>query len=174
NPPLPTTTVLTPGGPTVTVALAAVALAGDCGISAGTSDTGTALRGGSCALGSPNCGCQQSNVQLKVSAGGGTGDVTFEIVRVRVLDHTSGKQLDQLTARSPQKWSGTTYSVWDQKIAPLDDFTASYQTSAPNWTSLSPNGFTNTTYRVEVDLLIGGQPHTVSLDGVTRETPIST
>jgi len=171
SPSLPTTTVQQPGGPAVTVALAAVALAGDCG---GGISAKIAPTGGACATNAPRCGCQQSNVQLKVSAGSGAGDVTFEIVRVRVLDHNSGAQLDQLTARSPQKWSGTTYSVWDQKIAPLDDFTASYDMSAPNWTTLSPNGFMNTGYRVEVDLLIGGQARTVSLDGVTRESPIST
>jgi hypothetical protein len=44
---------------------------------------------------------------------------------VRILDPSSGAQLDKLTARSPQKWSGNTYVDWDQTIAPLDDFAAS-------------------------------------------------
>jgi hypothetical protein len=169
--PLPATTVEPPGGPAVTVAVAAVALAGDCsGISSGTSN----MKGGACPTATPDCVCRQSTVQLKVSATDGTRAVTFQVVSVRILDPSSGAQLDKLTARSPQKWSGNTYVDWDQTIAPLDDFAASYKTSAPNWTVLSGGRVAQTAYRVEVDLLIDGQARTISIDGVTREPPIST
>jgi len=168
--PLPATTVEPPGGPAVTVALAAVALAGDCG----AISSGTSTKGGACPTATPDCGCRQSTVQLKVNATDGTRDVTFQVVSVRIVDPADGAQLDKLTARSPQKWSGNTYVDWDQKIAPLDDFAASYKTSAPNWTVLSGGRVAQTAYRVEVDLLIDGQARTVSIDGVTREPPIST
>jgi hypothetical protein len=163
----PNTTVgpLAVGGPVVTVALAGVTLGVD--YSSGRS-------GGSCATNVPDCGGQQSNVQLKVSATKGTGNLPLQIVNVRILDQNNGQQLDQLTARAAQKWSGSAYVDWDQQIAPLVDFAASYKLSAPNWSVLSPSGNTKTTYRVEVDLLIGGETRTIGLDGVSREPPIAT
>jgi hypothetical protein len=157
-----------PGGPVYTVALAGVALGGDCG-------TGAAGSSRACALNAPNCGCQQSTLQIKISATAGQGSEAFAITAVRMYDQ-GGHLVDQLTPRDPQRWSGNVYTAWDQVIAPSDDFNATYNLSAPNWAAIDPSGPYDSTasYRVEVDVAIGGQARTVGLDGVTREAPIST
>jgi hypothetical protein len=165
--PTPTTGPITIGGASVTVALAAAALGSDCG-------SQTAGIGGACAAGVTNCGvCQQSTLQLKVTATG-SGGTTLQVTAVRVADPKTGEVLQALTARSPQTWSGSAYAAWDQMVAAPVDLSVTYDLSAPDWTKISPAGYSQTTYRVEADVVVGGATRTVSVDGVTREAPIST
>jgi hypothetical protein len=154
---------ITTHGPTLTLSMAGAVLAGDCAVA----------RSFACAQNVPNCGCQQSTVQLKIVAAQGQGVAGLQVTHVRVLTADGSQQLDDLTARTPQKWNGSAYVDWDQQVHPGDDFTASYQTSAPNWAQIAPNGMI-ASYRVEVDLLVDGQAVSVALEGVSRAPLVST
>jgi hypothetical protein len=157
------------GTAAVIVALAGVSLSGDCPA------PGPTAKLAACASTAPNCNCRQSAMQLKVSAKAAQRTVSLAINQVRIVDPASGRRLGILMARMPQKYDGTSYVDWDQQIAPNDDFNASYLLSAPDWSTISPSGIdTTTSYRIEVDLSIGGEPRTIKLDGVKREVPIAT
>jgi hypothetical protein len=147
--------------------MAGAALGGDCAIRATGGD-----RASACAINSPSCGCQQSSLQLKVSASG-TGAAAMAVTGVRVLDEKTGQLLQTLSARSPQKWAGSAYGAWDQQIAD-GDFNVTYDLSGPDWSVLQPSGLLQTGYRVEAEVTVGGVVRLIGIDGVTREAPIST
>jgi hypothetical protein len=158
------------GTSAIAIALAGVSLADDC------AGVGQSRAGGACAATTPNCNsCRQSEMQLKITARGAPAAVTLAIKEVRIVDPTSGRRLGALTARTPKRYDGTTYVDWDARIAPDDDFNAMFLLSAPDWSTLSPaTNDATTSYRIEVDLSVGGEARTIKLDGVTREPPIAT
>lgn len=160
----------TAGDPTVTVALVAASLASDCA----AAHSGT-WKQQSCASDAPNCACQQSNVSIKVTASAGARPVAMHVQAVRIFDAAGNQELGVLSAREPSRWNGSAYVSWNEQIAPLDDYTVSYKLSAPDWASIAPSDSARSaSYRVIVELEVGGQSRTISLDGISREPIIST
>jgi hypothetical protein len=152
--------------PDVQASLAAVTLADDC------PDAKTPPSG-DCA-GTDTCRslCQQSNLQIDLSSSGGSSEAPFEIVEVRVIDERSS--VATVIARTPQRWDGSAYVSWDELISPNATIKTSYKISNLMWSTINDAPLRAETYRVEVDVMIGGEVRTISLDGVTREPDVQT
>jgi hypothetical protein len=158
---------------TVNAALSAVTLAYDCASGSGFG----APAPGDCAQETCPGLCQQSNMQLALSAIG-AGVATIEVQSVRILDEKTSNMLDEVESRDAQRWNPPKYEKWDQRLAASTTLTVSYKLSAPDWgkiegTSARGAGFAKT-YRVEVILLVDGVPRTLRLDGVSKEPEVAT
>lgn len=179
----------------VTATIIAATLGDDCGgssagapaessgISADCAPTDAgADGGGSGGAAKGGCGggsfCQQSNVQLSFKAGAGSTGAKIEIVSVTLHDGTSGSQLDDLTASKPQIWSGSGYVAWDQTVKPNGETKASYNLSAPSWSTLSSGGSSTSTYaakyRLQVTVKIDGAQVTLESAVLSREPMVAT
>lgn len=165
-------------------AAAGTSLAGDCAPSTPPSNVDSGADGGGSAKGVPGgCGtsyCQQSNVQIAFTAGTGTQSAKVEIVTVTLLDSATGKVVDTLAASHPQAWSGNAYATWDQTIKPAGELKASYDLSAPAWSTLSGTSDSRTTssystkYKLHVTLRIDGVEITLESTDLSREPPVAT
>jgi hypothetical protein len=124
--------------------------------------------------------CQQSNVQIAFTAGAGTQSAKVEIVTVTLLDSATDKVVDTLKASHPQVWSGNAYASWDESIKPAGDLKASYDLSAPAWSTLSGTSDSRTTssystkYKLLVTLRIDGVEITLESTDLSREPPVAT
>ena len=166
-------------------AAAGTSLAGDCAPSTPPSSVDGGADGGGSAKGVPGgCGgtsyCQQSNVQIAFTAGTGTQGAKVEIVTVTLLDSATGNVVDTLKASHPQAWSGNAYATWDQTIKPAGELKASYDLSAPKWSTLSGTSDSRTTssyatkYKLHVTLRIDGVEITLESTDLSREPPVAT
>jgi len=155
--------------------------AGDCAPSEPV-DSGTE---GGAAKGAPGgCGgtsyCQQSNVQIAFTDGSGTQNAKVEVVTVTLHDSASGKLVDTLKASHPQAWNGNGYASWDESIKPAGELKASYDLSAPAWSTLSGTSDSRTTssystkYKLHVTLRIDGVEITLESVDLSREPAVAT
>ena len=113
----------TPSALAVEASIASVTLADDCPSAAARpeGDCESGLIGG--------CGfCRQSSLQLHLTAGAVGTEVPFELVSIRVFD-ADGEPV-ALTARNPREFASGEYRVWDERIAPSDDLSVTYDTSS--------------------------------------------
>jgi hypothetical protein len=156
--------------------------AGDC--AAPTASDAGPDSGSSSPPSNTGCGgtsyCQQSNVQIAFTAGTGTQNAKVEIVTVTLLDSASGKVVDTLQASHPQQWSGNGYTSWDGTIKPAGELKASYDLTAPAWSTLSGTSDSRTTssystkYKLNVTLRIDGVEITLESTDLSREPPVAT
>ena len=112
-----------PSALTVEASIASVTLADDCPPAAARpeADCEPGLVGG--------CGfCQQSSIQLHLTAGAEGTEVPFELVSIRVFDADGAPVA--LTVRNPREFALGEYRVWDERIAPSDDLSVTYDTSS--------------------------------------------
>lgn len=154
----------------VDVTLASVTLAQDCA-PAGAGEPGIA---GDCAEDSDSCGgwCQQSSLQLHITATADGTEVPFEIVSVRVTDPDAAL-VGSLTTRSPRVFTEDSYTPWDETIAPSDDLSVTYDTSAPDWYASGARLAWGTVYEVEVVVRVDGVERTLHGEAM-REPEIVT
>lgn len=171
----------------VTASISAVTLGDECG----SSESGLAPSGdcappplepdaGGGSTKAPGCGgsfCQQSNMQLAFNAGTGTQDAHVEIVTVTLHEAATGKLVDTLTSSKPQAWNGNGYSAWNQAIKPGGELKASYDLSAPRWSTISsssaPSSFA-TKYRLHVTLRVDGVEVVLESTDLNREPQVAT
>jgi len=172
----------------VTATIIAATLGDDCGStsSAGAPSSGMAADcaptdAGSGGAAKGGCGggsfCQQSNMQLSFKASAGTTSAKIEIVSVTLHEGSSGNLLDDLTASKPQIWSGSGYTAWDQTVKPNGETKASYNLSAPSWSTLSGGNNTSTyaaKYRLQVTVRIDGAQVTLESAVLSREPMVAT
>jgi len=116
----------------VSASIAAASLGEECGSSAARG----APSQGDCAVGGCTSYCQQSNVQIAFNAGAGQNAAAIRILKVELVDSVSGNVVDTLTASKPQVWNGSIYSAWDQNVTPGGDLKASYDLTAPKWSTI--------------------------------------
>jgi hypothetical protein len=184
-------------GLVVTATISAVTLGDECAATAGTSSgfaadcapapstiVDSGVEGGSAKAAPGGCGgpsyCQQSNVQIAFTAAAGTQNAKVEIVSVTLLDAATDKVVDTLKASHPQAWSGNGYASWDGSIKPAGDLKASYDLSAPAWSTLSGTSDSRTTssystkYKLNVTLTIDGVQVTLESTDLSREPPVAT
>ena len=170
------------------VELASVTLAEDCGTptpappppsppTTTTAPTPKAERGrpsaGGCAnpgsCGAPHRACEQTSMQLSLTAQPGAKPTTIKITKVELLD-TKGNVLEVLAARTPTRWATQGgYAAWNETIGPGDTIKASYALAAPNWNKLT-NGRVNAqgyTFQVRVTMTVGNSNRTVKKTAVT-------
>jgi hypothetical protein len=169
---------VTAGSPPITVTLSGATLAEDCGSATSTTSStppSSIGRGaGSCTSTATDCGCVQSMLMLNVVAGAGQGNLSFAIEKVTVVDDQDASITSMLTTRAPQTFANNVYAPWTEVIAPNANLSVSYSMTAPDWSSLGLATTYSATYRIDVVVSVGGVARTVSLDGVSREAPIST
>lgn len=171
----------------VTATISSVTLGDECGNSGGgfapASDCAPADpdAGAGSSKAAPGCGgggyCQQSNMQLAFNAAAGTQAARVEIVAVTLHDSASGNLVDTLISSKPQAWSGSGYSAWDETIKPASELKASYDLSAPKWSTISSaSGFSayGTKYKLHVTLRIDGIEVVLESTDLNREPMVAT
>lgn len=107
----------------------------------------------------PGCGiiCQQSSMQLALSAKGSGAATKVEIVKVELLD-AGGAVLGELKARNAQTWveAAGNYQAWDALVKAPGDLKASYALTAPDWSKVPGGRYGGGTgLAVRVTLAIG-------------------
>jgi hypothetical protein len=149
----------------------------DCAPAAPLEDAGS----GGAAKAPGGCGggsyCQQSNVQIAFTAGAGSQSAHVEIIDVSLLEAATGKVVGTLKASKPQVWTGNAYAAWDQTIAPSAVLKASYDLSAPAWSTLSSSDSRNaysTQYKLHVTLSIDGVQIVLESTDLSREPSVAT
>jgi hypothetical protein len=192
---------VTPVAPEITVALAGVTLADDCGDGAPTKPlppppspaaagsgqqpaspaasmpAAESVSAGACA--GPGCGalpqpaCEQTSMQVALRAPAGAAATKIRIKQIELLDHT-GKSVGTLTARAPSKWDGKgTYVSWDEALAAGTELVASYKLSAPDWTTLTGGRWNAPSKRfsLRVTVTISDKDRTIEKQSIVPTTP---
>lgn len=154
---------------TVTAAIAAASLADNCpstgpaGVAAPCARLADAGGAHDQACGLP---CRQTSLQINFTLSPVGAPVTpvpsraVVISRVRLLDAASDAQLDVLTPRDPQRWTGSQYVAWDATLTAYGDLRGSYKLSAPNWSAIGGGNAWSTygrAFRLEVTVEVNGQ-----------------
>ncbi len=106
--------------------------------------------------------CQQTSMQVTLTAGSAGARSTIEIARVELLDADGQAPLGDLTARNPRHWTGSQYDAWDGAIAPGAMLKTTWDLSAPDWSRLggSRDAAAGRTFVVRVTLRVAGQDAT--------------
>ena len=151
----------------VEASIASVTLADDCPAASARpeADCEPGLTGG--------CGfCQQSSIQLRLTAGAEGTEVPFELVSIRVFDADGVPA--SIVARSPREFADGEYRVWDERIAPRDDLSVTYDTTSLDGTSTAfYAGGRLALLHVVVVVRIDGVERTLEADA-SREPEIAT
>ncbi len=170
--------VVAPSGLTISATIIAATLGDDCPQAAGAQSSSDAAKcapssntSGGFAPGGCGSFCQQSNVQLSFTAGGGAAGAKIEIVTVTLHDATSGSLVDTLVSRDPRAWNGSAYATWDQVVKPSAETKASYNLTAPKWStsSYSQKYLLRVTVRVD-----GGATIILESQTLNREPAVAT
>lgn len=127
-------------------------------------------------ISSASLGESYANVQLAFVAGAASTSASVEVVSVTLVDATSGSVVDTLEASSPQVWNGSGYVPWNQQVTPGGDLRASYQLSAPAWSSIDPGGRNaySRTFKLRVTLRIDGVDVLMQSTDLNREAQFQT
>jgi hypothetical protein len=163
-----------PPGITVTATFVSATLGDDCAAKADSSfapsDCYVPPDGGSCRGTST---CQQSNMQISFKSAG-TASAKIEIVSVSLRD-AAGTEVAKLTSREPRLWKDSSYVTWDEILPAASEVKASYNLSAPPWSTLGLSTTrTQQTYRLRVEIKINGSPVTIESTDLTREPVVVT
>jgi hypothetical protein len=114
------------------------------------------------AISAASLGESYANVQLAFLAEAASNSAAVEVVSVSLVDATTGDVVDTLKATAPQVWIGNGYTPWDQRVTPGGDLKASYQLSAPSWSTIDQSDTKlKSTYSRTFKLLV-----TLRIDGV--------
>lgn len=167
--------------PDVSVELAAVTLADDCGDAAQPARPTTLAQGEAresagaammCAEGA-DCGmparsCDATSMQLSIR-GSKTKATTIRVKKVELLD-ADGRFLEELTARKPSRWADDgKYIAWDETVAANQTVAASYLLRAPNWTKVAKNRWEAHTkkFQLRVTVIVGDSEQTIEKQSIT-------
>ncbi len=114
--------------------------------------------------------CEQTSMQLSVTAGAGGSPAKLQVKKVELFDQ-SGKSLGQLAASKPTRWTDKDmYEAWDEQVAPDQKLSVSYVLTQPNWDAVPDR--MNKTYTVKATVSVGGGDQTVSKDVEVRAPTI--
>ena len=162
----------------VSVELAAVTLADDCGRPppAPARPARTAPSSPSVVApadcGGPNCGysrCDQTSMQLSFKAPAGVKPTTIKIKRVELLD-TKGKVLEVLAVRAPARWTAEgSYVAWNETITAGQTVASTYELDSPDWDKLTNGRWSahSKTFQLRVTVTIGSADRTVEKQSIT-------
>jgi hypothetical protein len=115
--------------------------------------------------------CTQSTMQLTASVDGDEPQ-PVRIAAIRLLDK-QGKPVGELSSRKPTNFVDQAYAPWDE-TAGNAEIKASYKLSVPDWSAVEQaTGESSLGYmfKLEVDVEIGGELHTVQSPEFTHELP---
>ena len=165
-------------GFTADLSIAGVSLGEDCPASEPDArcdpeaDAGAGLIGGDCD--GPCCGslCQQSSVTLAIAADGLEGPLAFRVRSVTLLD-ASGAALSTLRADTPRRWDDAEgYVGWDEQVGVPSEQQVLYDLHDLDWSGITDSY--SRTYRLRLEVEIGGEVRTLTSEETTREAPIVT
>ena len=127
-------------------------------------------------ISSASLGDSHANVQLAFVAGAASTSASVEVVSITLVDATSGSVVDTLEASSPQVWNGGGYVPWNQQVTPGGDLRASYQLSAPAWSSIDPGGKDaySRTFKLRITRRIDGVDVLMQSTDLNREAQFQT
>jgi hypothetical protein len=172
-----------PSAPDVKVTLASVMLGDDCDHEFGLAPApAKAPMPADCAPGPNGCGspkmsCEQTSMQLSLHASEGAGSTNVRVKKVELLD-VRGNVLGELAARSPAKWTGSAYEMWNEQIAPNQKLNATYALSAPDWDKLGGRWNAHSkTFQLRVTLAVGTRDRVALKQSITPamlEPPVPT
>lgn len=110
-------------------------------------------------------GCQQTSMQLYFRA---SAPASVKVKKVELLD-VAGKYLQDLTPRLPTQWNGSAYVAWDEKVVGGNtQVSASYALAAPNWDRLGGRMTAQTrSYHLRVVIAVGDAEHTLEKMSIT-------
>lgn len=161
-------------GLSVGATIAAATLGEECGGSAGAPSSDFAGKCDSESGGSCGSYCQQSNVQISFTSSDGSTNAKIEILSVTLHDAADGTEVDQLESSNPQKWSTSGgYVAWDETIAPKTELKASYNLSAPAWSTMTDTSFSRK-FRLRVTVKIDGTQVVLQSAVLSREPAVAT
>lgn len=131
------------------------------------------------AISAATLGDSSANVQIAFIAEAATTGAAVEVVSVELLDAATGSVVDTLTASAPQVWNGSSYSAWNQRVTPGGDLKASYQLTAPDWSTLDKGGSAGRTsyskaYKLRITLRIDGIDVLMQSGELNREAQFQT
>lgn len=131
------------------------------------------------AIAAASLGDSYANVQLAFLAGPATQGANVEVVSVTLVDASTGDLVDTLKASNPQVWNGSGYAPWNQQVTPGGDLKASYQLTAPSWSSLDNTGSAgrtaySRTFKLRVTLRIDGVDVLLQSNDLHREPQFQT
>jgi hypothetical protein len=107
-------------------------------------------------------GCSQTSMQLSFK---GTAP-SVKVKKVELLDDKS-MPLQELASRLPKKWDGNKYVAWNEALAG-DRVATSYALAAPNWESLGGRMKAQANkYHVRVTIAVGDAEHTVEKQSIS-------
>jgi hypothetical protein len=107
-------------------------------------------------------GCSQTSMQLSFK---GTAP-SVKIKKVELLDDTS-RPIQELASRSPKKWDGNKYVAWNEQLAG-DRVATSYALAAPKWEDLGGRLKAQAKkYHVRVTIAVGDSEHTVEKQSIS-------
>lgn len=162
---------------TADLSIAGVSLGEDCGAGLiapecdGADSGGAGAPMGDCA--GDCCGslCQQSSVTLAIAADGLEGPLAFRVLSATLLD-SSGAELLTLRADTPRIWGDDGYTAWDEQVGTPSEQQVLYDLHDVDWSSITDSY--SRTYRVRLEVEIGGEVRTLTSEETTREAPIVT
>jgi hypothetical protein len=107
--------------------------------------------------------CEQTSMQLALKA---TAGEKVAIKKVELLD-ANGKLINELAATAPQKWDGSAYAGWDEKVAAGDDIAVAYALGAPDWNKIGGRYAANgKTFQLRVTLALGAHEKVVEKQAI--------
>lgn len=108
--------------------------------------------------------CEQTSMQLSLKAPAGE-QVTVK--KVELLD-ANGKLINELAATAPKKWDGSAYVAWDEKLAAGDDVVVAYALGAPDWNKIGGRYAANgKTFQLRVTLAVGNTEKVIEKQAVS-------
>lgn len=140
----------------VTVQMTAATLADDCGGPPSAAGKQKAARA------RMDRSCEQSSMQLSVTATAGGEASQIAVKKVELFDD-KGTRIAELSARAPSVWDPSgAYQAWDQRVAPGQDLSVSYALSQPPWRDIPDRRARG--YVLKAVLTVGGGEQAVQSD----------
>lgn len=113
--------------------------------------------------------CEQSSIQLSVSAPKSTAPAKMVVKSVELL-LASGKSVGTLQTRAPSVWSEENgYEPWDENVQPGEDLSVTYALTQPDWSQVKDRW---QTYTVKAVVSIAGAEQNVE-QNVVVDAPTS-
>ncbi|MBV1857658.1 MAG: hypothetical protein KUG77_04540 [Nannocystaceae bacterium] len=164
---------------TIEVLMTAATLADDCGggpntrpkpVTADKKKEKGAVKSDRARMSKAKRRCQQSSIQLSISAPQGTAPTTMTVKSVELL-LASGESVGMLETRSPSVWSDADgYAPWDEKVEPGQDLSVTYAVTSPQWNQVKNRR--SQSYSVKAVISIAGSDQTLK-QNVVVDVPAS-
>jgi hypothetical protein len=109
-------------------------------------------------------GCSQTSMQLSFKAGAAT---TVKVTKVELLDE-SQKTIGTLASRLPKRWDSSKYIAWNEQLGANERVATSYALAAPNWEDMGGRFKAQAKkYQLRVTINVGDAEHVVEKQSIS-------